>query len=185
LGYVALAVDSFATRGIKEDCTLGRLDRIGDAWGALLYLSKLAVVDPQRVAVVGWSQGGRVALEIASAHPFELFEIPVDDNFKAAVAYHPPCRAAADQTSIPTLALIGELDDWTPAMDCERWVGRNAGKGAPIKVVIYPGAFHAFDASSLGEGKRSFGHWLKYDPDADERSKTEMRNFLAIQLGAR
>jgi dienelactone hydrolase len=156
-----------------------------DAWGALLYLSKLAFIDPERVAIAGWSQGGRVALEIASAYPFELFEIPDNLQFKAAVAYYPPCRVATDQMSMPTLVLIGELDDWTPATDCERWLERNAGKGAGVKLVIYPGAFHGFDASSLGEGKRSFGHWLKYDPDADERSKTEMRNFLAIQLGAR
>jgi dienelactone hydrolase len=185
LGYVALAVDSFATRGIKEACDQDMPERQADAWGALFYLSKIDFVDPQRVAVVGWSQGGIVALEIASARPFKAFNIPDDLEFKAVVAFYPLCRVAADQMSMPTLVLIGELDDWTPATDCERWVGRNAGKDAPIKLVIYPGAFHAFDASSLGEGKRSFGHWLKYDPDADERSKTEMRNFLAVQLGAR
>ena len=37
---------------------------------------------------------------------------------------------------------------------------RRAGKGAPVKLVIYPGAYHAFDVPSLGDGMRSFGHWL-------------------------
>ena len=160
-------------------------ERQADAWGALLYLSKIDFVDPQRVAVVGWSQGGIVALQIASAYPSELFNIPDALKFKAAVAFYPLCRVATDQMSMPTLILIGELDDWTPAQDCERWIERNGGKGAPVKLVVYPAAFHAFDASSFREGIRSFGHWLKYDPDAAERSESEMRNFLAIQLGAR
>ena len=153
LGYVALAVDSFATRGIKEACDQDMPERQGDAWGALLYLSKIAFVDPQRVAVVGWSQGGMVALEIASAHPFELFDIPDDLNFKAAVAFYPLCRVATDQMSIPTLVLIGELDDWTPAMDCERWVGRNAGKGATYKVGHLPRRLSCVRCVFLGGGQ--------------------------------
>ena len=170
---------------LKETCDQGMPERQGDAWGALVYLSKIDFVDPQRVAVVGWSQGGIVALRIASEHPFEVFDIPDDLNFKAAVAFYPLCRVATEELSVPTLVFIGELDDWTPATDCQRWLERNAGKGAYLQVVIYPGAFHAFDFPQLREASRRFGHWLKYDPDAAERSKTEMRNFLAIQLGAR
>src|SRR5258707_12845761 len=84
--------------------------------------------------------------------------------------------------TIPTIILIGELDDGTPAKDCERWMERRAGKGAPVKLVIYPGAYHAFDIPSLRDGRRSFGYWLKYDADAAARSILEMHDFLAIQL---
>ena len=70
LGYVSLAVDSFATRGIKDACTKPMpalmLARQGDALGALSYLSKLPFVDPQRIAVLGGSMGATVALELAS-----------------------------------------------------------------------------------------------------------------------
>lgn len=53
-GYVSLSVDSYSTRGIKQTC-VGQLmpARQGDALGALLYLSKLPFVDPQRIAIVG------------------------------------------------------------------------------------------------------------------------------------
>jgi len=34
---------------------------------------------------------------------------------------------------------------------------RRAGKGAPVKLVIYPGAYHAFDFQNLGDGRRLFG----------------------------
>ena len=56
-GYVFLAVGSFVTRGIKEACDQPMPDRQADALGALLYLSKLAFVDPKRIAVLGSCRG--------------------------------------------------------------------------------------------------------------------------------
>ncbi|MFL6793163.1 MAG: dienelactone hydrolase family protein, partial [Bradyrhizobium sp.] len=128
-GYVALAVDSFATRGIKETCDHLMPARQGDALGAMLYLSKLGFVDPQRIVVMGASQGGIVALQLASDRPIKLFAIPDEPKFKAAVAFYPICGVATEQLTIPTLILIGELDNWTPAKDCERWMALRSGKG--------------------------------------------------------
>jgi dienelactone hydrolase len=181
-GYVSLAVDSFASRGIKNACDGLSPKRQGDAWGALRYLSKLPFVDPRRVAVVGSSQGGIVALQLASVREIRLFDVPQDIKFKAAVAFYPICGAASQQLAIPTIILIGELDDWSSAKDCEQWMGLRSGKGAPARLIVYPGAYHAFDVRSLGDGKRIFGHWLKYDADAAGRSKSEMHDFLATQL---
>src|SRR5664279_5371739 len=50
-GYVSLAVDSFATRGIKHSCNRLMPRRQGDAWGAFGYQSGLGFVDPQRIAI--------------------------------------------------------------------------------------------------------------------------------------
>ncbi|HEY5129418.1 MAG TPA: dienelactone hydrolase family protein [Bradyrhizobium sp.] len=169
-GYVSLAADSFTTRGIKDSCDRLLPSGQADALGALHYLSNLAFVDPHRIAVIGSSRGGIIALQVASSHPVDLFAVPDELKFKAAVAYYPLCGVATDQLTIPTIILIGELDDWTPAKDCERWMERRAGKGAPVKLVIYPGAYHAFDFQNLGDGRRLFRHWLKYDANAAERS---------------
>jgi len=181
-GYVSLAVDSFATRGIKAACDQPMPDRQADALGALLYLSKLAFVDPKQIAVLGSSQGGIVALQLASTHPVGLFAIPDELKFKDAVAYYPLCSFATDQLTIPTIILIGELDDWTPAKDCERLMERRAGKGAPVKLVIYPGAYHAFNVAAFRAGMRYLGHWVKYDADAAQRSVLEVHDFLATEL---
>lgn len=185
-GYVSLAVDSFATRGIKDPCTQPvtgvLLDRQGDALGALSYLSNLPFVDPQRIATVGASQGGMVALEIASTHPVDIFAIPDGLKFKAAVAYYPLCSVATQTLSIPTVILIGELDDWTPSKNCEQWMALRAGEGAPVKLVIYPGAYHTFTSPAVRDGMRYLGHWLKYDADATQRSLVEMHDFLATEL---
>jgi dienelactone hydrolase len=186
LGYVSLAVDSFATRGIKDACAKPMpalmLARQGDALGALSYLSKLRFVDPQRIAVQGGSMGAMVALQLASTHHLETFDAPRDLKFAAAVAYYPHCGVASEELTVPTLILIGELDDWTPAKDCEVWMKRRAGRGAPVKLVVYPGAYHAFNLPAFADGREMLGHWLKYDGKAARSAVQEMQSFLSAQF---
>ncbi|MGI8526388.1 MAG: dienelactone hydrolase family protein [Pseudolabrys sp.] len=182
-GFVAFIVDSFATRGVKNACGPFRIpDRQADALGALIYLSTLPYVDAKRVAVVGYSQGGIAALQIASLHDSVLFDMPSGLKYKAAVAFYPSCSAADDQTEIPVLVLIGELDDWSSPKECDWWLARRQDKSAPVKIVVYPGAFHSFDNPHFANGERYFGHWLKYDAAAAERASAEMHDFFAAQL---
>jgi dienelactone hydrolase len=178
-GYVALFVDDFTTRGVRETCASNFGEGISDAFGALAFLSRLPYVDPQRIAAVGYSQGADTALQIASARLASTFAIPRDLNFKAVAAFYPPCENQADvRLEIPTLILIGRSDDVTPAADCERL----AQNHSDIKLVVYPGAYHLFDDPGLAVGRRQFGMWLKYDADAAERSRSELRDFLAAKL---
>jgi dienelactone hydrolase len=184
-GYVILEVDSFATRGIKNACAGQRIPaRQADAMGALIYLSKLPFVDAKRIAVLGYSQGGIAVLNVASVQDAPLFEIPRGVKFKAAVAYYPTCGAAADELTIPTLILVGELDDWTPAADCRRLVHRWTGKGAPLKLVVFPEAYHSFDNSTASPyGTRYYGHWLRYNGEVTAQAAADTRKFLAAELG--
>jgi dienelactone hydrolase len=181
-GYVFLAVDSFATRGIREACDRPMPAREADALGALIFLSKLPFVNRERIAAVGASQGGIVTMHLVSTHDVQIYNVPAGLNFRAAVAFYPLCSAASVQLAIPTLLLIGELDDWTPAENCQRWMKLRDGKGALVKFIVYPGAYHAFDFPGLKNGVRSFGHWLKYDPGAAQASAAEMHEFLAAYL---
>ncbi len=180
LGYVSLVVDSFSTRGIIEACVSPVPDRRADAMGALAYLSKLPFVDPDRVALIGRSQGGIVALQVASSEPAGGYDIPAGLAYKAIVALYPFCAAALGALSLPALVMIGDADDWTPANNCERWMARRAGHGAPVKLIVYPEARHAFDMLGVGNGVEIFGHRLKYDPDAAKRATAEIAEFLAV-----
>jgi len=182
-GYVVLAVDSFASRGIPQACDRPMPDRQADAWGAMLHLSTLPFVDKTRIGVVGSSQGGIVTMRIASTHDVKLYDVPDDLSFKVAVAYYPFCSVATRWLAVPTLILIGDKDDWTPAKNCEQWMSLRPDKGAPVKLEVYPGAYHAFDFSGLKYGLSRFGHWMQYDPDAAARSTAEMHDFLAAHLG--
>jgi dienelactone hydrolase len=182
-GYVSLVVDSFATRGISEDCAAPFPERQPDALGALRYLASLPFVDPQRIALIGVAQGGTSALQIATARRFEIFEMPRDLQFKAVVAFYPSCGAAGSELAIPALVLTGGIENWGRAVDCEYWMQRRHGRGAPVQIEVYPEAYYAFDNPSLKIARRmSSGRWIKYDPDATAKAHIAMRDFLAAQL---
>ena len=88
-GYVMLTVDSLGPRGLKNLRTAGAPnDSASDAYRALTFLVRDPFVDPDRVAVIGFSNGGRVAL-MSVEHGY--LEQASPSKFRAAVAFYPPC----------------------------------------------------------------------------------------------
>ena len=72
LGLCHLTIDRHAPRGLKNACGGGAPpgpypDVHSDAYRALDFLVHQPYVDPQRVVVVGFSQGGMLALSPSSA----------------------------------------------------------------------------------------------------------------------
>lgn len=182
-GYVVLVVDSFTTRGIEQTCTATgpAASRIGDAYGALAFLAAQPFVDSKRIALLGFSQGAIAALSLVRARDFDLFENEAAHRFKAAVAFYPSCPDDGTMT-VPTLILIGELDDWTPAAGCTRMMTSRTGAGSPVRLMVYPGAHHAFDVMALQPGREMFGHRVEYNAAAAQQATGEVRRFLAEQL---
>lgn len=163
LGYVLLSVDSFGPRGIAHRCTAETgwpVDRVMDAYGALHYLAELPFVDAGRVAVLGFSQGAMVAL---SAVQLGGTETLFGRHFRAAIAYYPWC--SEENFAVPTLILIGELDDWTPATACQAMMARRSSEGGAVRLVVYPGAWHAFNFPRAAP-TTAFGHRLEYNEAA-------------------
>jgi dienelactone hydrolase len=186
-GYVVLLVDSFATRGVEHTCTgAGYSDipgmRRSDAYGALAFLARQPFVDRQRVAAVGFSQGGWVALLVAEANSFEPFVGPGNLRFGAVVALYPICKEVRGRLVIPTLILVGALDDWTPAADCSEKIDAWRTDGVPLEQVVYPGVHHSFYYSELQPGRTIFGHWLEYNAAAAADATRRMREFLKRHL---
>ena len=180
-GYVALLVDDFTTRGVKETCAVDFNEALPDAYGALAFLSRLPYVDPARIAAIGFSQGADTALKLASSRPAAASGSADSPQFKAAAAFYPPCDNEANaRLEIQTLILVGAMDDVTPAADCVRLAAKQPG--STVKLVVYPSARHGFDNPEFGNGARLFGMWLAYDREAAERSRAELRNFLATRL---
>ena len=200
-GYVALLVDGFSPRGLKEICTqkfadrtIRERDRVGDALAALEWLGKRSDVDPARLALLGWSHGGGTVLAAldALAGP--------GPQAAAVVSFYPGCSArakAADRfhAVVPVLLLIGEADDWTPAAPCKALAEAVAARGEPMQIVIYPGAYHDFDHPGL-RGKRvrrevpngvrpGEGVTTAPDPVAREDAKRRVRDFLQRVLRPR
>lgn len=184
LGYVALFVDDFTTRGMKQTCKNSAFsETVQDALGGLIYVAKLPYVDVRRLAVVGFSQGGATALAIAMDRLPPLVEGLKPPVPRAVVSFYPQCFDIRGRLTVPTLVLAGNRDDWAPPAYCEELRNRTSDN-VEFKLVVYPGAYHAFDNQGLAGGRNVFGHWLQYDPDAAGRAAEEMRAFLAKHLAA-
>jgi dienelactone hydrolase len=166
-GYVTLTVDSTTSRGFGQTCSVGPdmitmwRDRPKDAYAALQYLQAQPFVQADRIALLGWSQGGGVALLTINAksigRPGGLAH-----DFKAAVSFYPGACSETYQskpytevepgswtTQVPLLVLIGEADVWTPFKPCDAFIAGARTRGNPVELKSYPGAVHAFDAPDL------------------------------------
>ncbi len=172
-GYVALYVDEFAPRGLNETCSVDFPVGPADAAAALAYLERQPFVDARRVAIVGFSQGGDVALAVAASPPRSL-------RLRAAAAYYPPCANRQGETlAVPTLILVSAADSVTPAADCRRLAKTQPGD---IELIVLPGAEHGFDLPEFAGGRPVLGMTLKYDPETAKRAWSLLRRFLARQL---
>jgi dienelactone hydrolase len=179
-GYVALFVDDFATRGLKETCMVDFPEGLPDAFGALAFLARLPYVDRGRIAAVGFSQGADTALKVASSRFDSAFALPDGLAFKVAAAFYPPCSNENDaKLTMPTLILVGAADGVTPAADCELMARNQRGQA---KLVVYPGAGHCFDDPAFAGGRSVMGMTLKYDADAAKQSRRDLGAFLAEKL---
>jgi dienelactone hydrolase len=179
LQYVALTVDSFGVRDSTGECGRFFIGQEVDAYAALSYLSQLPFVDPNRVAVLGNSMGGYSALLAVQRGAFEK---SFDRKFRAAIAYYPSCRGLSAVMTVPTMILVGEADDWTPAEACRKMVVQSNGDGARIDLVVYPGAYHGFNFPQLQPGTSFLGHWLKYDQRAATDAWEKVTTFLATNV---
>ena len=102
--------------------------------------------------------------------------------FRAAIAYYPGgCKYKSGLTSVPTLILVGDKDDWTLASWCRSMMARRDGKGVPVTLVVYPRATHAFN--SPAPAHEYLGHHLEYDPSATADAWKQVRSFLGEGFG--
>jgi dienelactone hydrolase len=168
-GYVALVVDSFSSRGLTDVC--GRNwpnqadadKRARDIDAALQWLAGRDFVDPKRLAFMGYSYGGGVAmLRALSPQPTDAAPIA-----RAAILVYPDCALAdalGPKLTVrqPTLFAMGALDDWTPVSQCQAVIGRVVQGRDLIEMRIYEGAHHSFDALGLS---------VRYLPGVGNRSK--------------
>ena len=67
LGYVGLALDSLENRDACGSGPFGATAEAFDAYSAIDWLARQSFVDPDRIAVLGFSMGGSAALWRSSA----------------------------------------------------------------------------------------------------------------------
>jgi dienelactone hydrolase len=177
-GYATLTVDSFTGRGWSNVCGnsyLGGIPgshiRIADARAAFQYLRNNPIIDSKRVVLIGFSHGGTTTLLASLDRP----PLP----YAGFIALYPGCYGTSFSSGFtaPTMILIGDQDDWTPADACKSRLETVAG---PIELHIYPGASHGFDRP--GPTVFPLGHRLEGSPQATSRARADVENFL-MKLG--
>src|SRR5437899_3092206 len=125
-GYVALVVDSFTSRGLKDVC--GRNwpsqadadKRAIDIDAAGRWLNAQDYVKGSQLAFMGYSYGGGVGLLRALS---ARTDTRVPSGWRAAILVYPDCGLGeaigpALRPRQPTMLAMGELDDWTPVAQC-------------------------------------------------------------------
>jgi len=190
-GYVALTVDSFGPRGLSNTCNNGSPVSLAfDAYRALGFLVQQPVVDPDRVAALGFAQGGWLALTSVERGAIER---TAQHKFRSAIAFYPRCAGFKDDMTVPTLILIGELDEWSRAIEGRNLVdgrddlgiSRNKGKGITISLVVFPNAYHGFDSPALRTPAQYLGYCLEFNRAATDQSIDAVRKFLDATIGGR
>lgn len=155
-GYAVLLVDSFTPRGFGSICRIKNRpitpshDRPYDAYGALQWLQAQSFVRPDRVVLMGWSNGAMSMLwAVRRAAPQRPAGLAHD--FRAAIGFYPGCiklrREVPDYTArLPVLLQIGLADDWTKPKPCMALAEEASARGgARMTYDAYEGAYHAFD----------------------------------------
>ncbi|MEP9359554.1 dienelactone hydrolase family protein [Sphingomonas sp. KR3-1] len=158
-GYVAIMVDDFGPLGYPQgfgrftyNSRPAELDEVTNrplhAYGALKYLKTRSDVDPRRIGLMGWSNGGSLTLAAMANDKPEGIKAA---GFQAGVAFYPGCglKNRFDRTGYkpynPVLLMIGTGDAEVSPTLCERLVSHSRSSKGDIEIVLYKDAEHSFD----------------------------------------
>ena len=156
LGISTFALDSFSGRGIAstvaDQSQLGRLNMILDLYRSLAVLAEHPLVDPSRIAVMGFSRGGQAAL-YATLKRFHKMWNPSGVDPAAHIALYPQCNTTfisdTDVTDHPIRIFHGISDDYVEIGPCRAYFERLKQAGKDVQMTEYPDTWHAFDYPSL------------------------------------
>ncbi|MDD4939256.1 MAG: dienelactone hydrolase family protein [Candidatus Omnitrophica bacterium] len=179
LGYVAFAVDIYG-KGIRPKNTkeaavqagIYRADRRlmrRRARAGLEELKRRKIVDPARIAAVGYCFGGGVALELARSGA----------GISGAVSFHgnldTPRLQDAKNIKAKILVCHGADDPHVPWEQVKTFVNEMRIAGCDWQMNIYGNAVHSFTNPDSGDDPKT---GAAYNKEADARSWEAMESFL-------
>ncbi len=179
LGYVAFAVDMYGDGIVAKDHEEAaklsgayRSDRAKTrerARAGYEVLKNNPLVDPEKMAAIGYCFGGMTVLEMARAG-FDL---------KGVVSFHggldTPTPAEPGVIKAKVLVLHGADDPHSGAESVSKFEDEMRRAGTDWQVVLFGGAVHGFTVPSAGSDKST---GVAYDEKADKRSWGMMRQFF-------
>ena len=157
MGISTFVIDGFSGRGLtsvnQDQAKLGRLNFILDIYGALEILAKHPRVDPERIALMGFSRGGQGAL-YASLKRFNEMWNKSGAQFAAYIPFYPDCATTyatdTDVVDRPIRIFHGSPDDYNPVASCKAFLARLNEAKRDVTLTEYPDSQHGFDLGLLG-----------------------------------
>jgi dipeptidyl aminopeptidase/acylaminoacyl peptidase len=154
---------------------------VGDAWDVLSGVDHLiaqGIVDPSRMGVMGWSQGGYISAFLATheRQPFKAISVgagisnwmtyyvntdihPFTRQYLKATPWDDPAIYAltSPMTTIkraktPTLIQHGEFDTRVPTPNAYELYQGLQDVGVPVKLIIYKGFGHGLNKPKAARG---------------------------------
>jgi dienelactone hydrolase len=199
-GVAALVVDSYAHRGISRleayatVCLGLRLwgrERAGDLYAALEFARRQPWADPARLAAAGWSHGGWSVMDALALAPGDLMaratglsglpEAPLA-GLKAVFLVYPyagPSSLTARhgwRMAPQTLAVLGGRDVVVGVRTPRRVLEKLAYAGAPVEIIWFENATHAFDEPEACDVRVRFDAALT--AEAEEAFRALLRRTL-------
>jgi dienelactone hydrolase len=156
MGVATFVPDSASGRGLErfpvDPPQTKYLQLIGDAYRALDLLAAHPRIDPNRIAIMGFSMGGLPA-RATSMERFRKAYEPAGVRFAAHISVYGACNTAFRDddkvTGKPIRLFSGTNDDFAPVAPCRDLVARLKRAGADVTLTEFPGAQHYFDAFYL------------------------------------
>lgn len=156
VGVATFILDVFSGRGIvstvNDQSQLDSMAMLVDTYRALESLAAHPRIDPNRIAVMGFSKGAVPAV-YTSNERFQKTYGPTGIRFAAHIGLYTPCNVrfvGDDKTSGQPIRMFhGIADDYVSIEPCRAYVDRLKKTGADVNLTEYPDAHHAYDAFML------------------------------------
>ncbi|MBK6880385.1 MAG: dienelactone hydrolase family protein [Elusimicrobia bacterium] len=177
-GYVVFAIDMYG-KGVyaKDHEEAARLSGVyfkdrdlmrRRALAGLETLKKTPLVDPARMAAIGYCFGGTTVLELARA----------GTDLRGVASFHgnlaTPSPAAQGGVKAKVLVLHGAGDAWT-AGDIPAFQKEMTEADVDWQLISYGGAVHSFTVPTAGNNPST---GMAYNAAADKRSHRALLDFL-------
>ena len=182
LGYVALALDMYGEgKQAMHPTDAGKfsseLMQNFDAsrarfMAAMDFLRQQALVDPTRIAAIGYCFGGGVVLNMARPG----VDLKGVASFHGSLKAVKPAQTGGVKAKI--LVLNGADDKFIPQDQIEAFKQEMKTAGADFQFISYPGVLHSFTNPEADENAKKFNMAIAYNADADKNSWNELKKFL-------
>ncbi|AOP35570.1 dienelactone hydrolase [Leptospira tipperaryensis] len=172
LGYATLLLDSFTPRNAEQNqCGNGSgvgtsevTDRPTDAYAALDYVRRSAIILNERIVLLGWSHGGSSVISTVDTNSTLQYRVKYPRPFKGVISYYPGCGLNSAFGGISTSTylpythikiLAAGLDPLYTGGYCDdrvtraQTLGASAGTNNSIAITVYPNTHHSFDQAKV------------------------------------